>query len=129
MQVRRKSKTAIRKQVYASNQQYILSQGGLTENQYNDLWLDAGKQFLAELYPSSDKRFAKYYHRFHNQRSFWKWWFKKWRGWEMNLLQEVEDCQVQLNSEVYRDNMLPIIYSQHTEDIFFNYIKQLEHVL
>lgn len=129
MEVKRKSRTEIRKQLYAFNQRHILTEGGLSINEYNDLWIDAGKQFLSELYPPDDDRYANYYHHYHGKRCFWRWWLKKWKDWEIELIREAKDCEVVLEREIYKDAMLPIIYSNYVHHNFVDYQKQLENVL
>lgn len=118
-----------RKAIYAHNRQSILERGVLTENKYNDLWLDAGRKFLEALYPTDETSYQDYFKRFYTSRSFWKWWFKKWQDWEDQLLTEAKQCEVELNHTIYTDSMLPIIYDYRTETNFLDYIKHLEYAL
>ncbi|MCT4580810.1 MAG: hypothetical protein N4A35_05275 [Flavobacteriales bacterium] len=118
-----------RQAIYAHNQQSILQRKVLTENQYNDLFLDSGRKFLETLYPEDDQKYQKLFNHFYGCRNFWKWWLKKWKDWENQLLIDVESCEVPLNDEVYKESMLPIIYDYRTETNFLDYIKLLHYAL
>ena len=115
-----------RKLTYERNRLFILKEGGLTENQYNNFWLDAGRDFLKQTFPRS----PHYYNKYYNEKSYWKWWLKKWQDREMQLLQEIkEDKEAYLNVNVYANSMLPIIDSEPVVHNFIDYMENLQGVI
>ncbi|MDX1350243.1 MAG: hypothetical protein R3279_08350 [Putridiphycobacter sp.] len=109
-----------RKAKHESNQLFIQQVTGLTDNEYNDFWLDLGKAFLKEFYGGIDQ----YYNYHHGSRQFWKWWHAEFKKWENEFLSCYHFSTNQTFPEILNDQLGQMVADRHVENSFLhNYLK------
>lgn len=118
---------AQRKQRYESNRRYILENGILTEDEYNNLWLDSGTGFLSFAPWKLNYASPNYFQHLADDRSYWQWWLLKWQEREMDVLQTYKTSLGLVDVEMYKLMMQGIWIDQHVLSNFsHNYLKILQ---
>lgn len=70
---------------FASSQVFILKTGLISENDYNNLWLDTGKKFLKNILREHPKMLKEIQY----ENLFWRWWIVQWKNEENELLHAI----------------------------------------
>lgn len=113
------------RQKYASNQQFILHAIGMTWEEYSQNIFEIGISFLLEHYPEDDHQFCHFFKQISRDRNFWNWWRFEWMKWENELIDHLKLCQIELNYEIYLQEMQQLIMDGFTENRFYqDYQKQ-----
>ncbi len=115
---KKQTRIKTRSEEYASNRQCILS-AGMSEEEYNNLWLDTGYAFLCRQFKPNGKLFQIA----HSDNFYWRWWLLQFRQEE----QVIVECFKVLNQEVvinfYKQQMEGMVICSMLEKKFENYLK------
>jgi hypothetical protein len=107
------------RQKYASNRRFILQTVGMTWEQYSLKIFEIGISFLLEHYPEDDQECGPYFKQISRDPNFWTFWKFEWIKWENELIDHAKMCEINLNYEMYIDEMQQLIMDGFTENRFY----------
>lgn len=101
------------------NRALVLRKLGITEEQYTNLWLDAGKNYLTDVIEVGD-----FLPDFTASNLFWKWWLNHWQHWDAEFLSLCKQVAWHEIPDLYDEthNVNSVSFRPHKailEDIFY----------
>jgi hypothetical protein len=108
-------------QVKISNEERklkITSMLKISEEDYHDMWLDAGKHYLTDVIAVGE-----WLDEFMNANIFWKWWFNHWQKWDAKFIAYSKEVPCEHWAKLYDDlhNVEHVDFKPHAvvlEDVF-----------
>lgn len=112
------------RETHLANRKAILQLDGMTEDLYNNLWLDSGIQFLKEMYPPVESRFKNLFNSVSNDTYFWQWWLSEWKREERIFIDRSINKGISVGRVNYVAHMLNAIHNELIETGFYeNYLE------
>lgn len=68
------------------NRELVMRRLDISEEEYHNMWLDAGRKYLTELI-GKDKRMLD---MILDANVYWRWWLNQWQKWDEVFLREVK---------------------------------------
>lgn len=101
-----------------SRQLQVINMLGITEADYHDMWLDAGKHYLTDVIEVAD-----WIDEFMNANIYWKWWFNHWQKWDAKFIAYSKEVPQEHWARMYDDlhDVTHVDFKPHAiilEDIF-----------
>ncbi len=123
-----KTRIETRREVFASNQAYILQVANLTEIEHNQIVYETGIQFLRNLYPEGTS-FEEAFSIHERSVLFWNWWKAEFKKWESEFLDFLEINKViAFSLNFYKRNLKEIHKSKNVDHSFYhNYLTKYKH--
>lgn len=116
---------------YASNQQLIRTELGLSTEAYNALQFETGCAFLENIYPATEG-LGKYYRTVSRCSFFWDWWRHEWRLEEADALCMLEEAGLSPKARLrsYTKQMAEMADSTQIDHAYHhNCLKHISHLL
>lgn len=85
------------KKEYADNRREVMLLLNISETEYNNMWLDAGIQYLRDTLGLDEETITDII----ETDVYWKWWFNQWQRWDKAFLREVGYESVSLRHKLY----------------------------
>lgn len=106
------------KQEQHERQSQVIEMLGISEEDYHNLWLDAGKHYLTNVIEVGD-----WIDEFMNANIYWKWWLNHWRKWDAKFIAYAKEIPSEQWPTLYDDlhNVEHVDFKPHAavlEDVF-----------
>ncbi|WGQ12961.1 hypothetical protein [Sphingobacterium faecium] len=106
------------KTIQQVNRELVMRKLGISEEDYHDMWLDAGIHYLTDVIEVGEWK-----PEFMNARIFWKWWLNHWQRWDARFLEYTKEVPKDQWAKLYDDVHDPLHadFKPHAvvlEDIF-----------
>jgi hypothetical protein len=76
----------------------IIDMLGISESDYNDMWLDAGVYYLINVIEVGEWK-----DEFMNAPLFWKWWLNHWTKWDARFIGYSKEVSADQWAKLYDD--------------------------
>ena len=76
----------------------IIDMLGISESDYNDLWIDAGISYLVNVIEVGEWK-----EEFMNAPLFWKWWLNHWKKWDARFIGYTKEVPSDQWAKLYDD--------------------------